>query len=123
MNEEDIQTSMDNNNPSDDRAYRIVFNALKQEPGYRLPSNFADGVLRRMGPATSKSSSQEMIWLYLGIGAFVVAAGVAIALTGFKIHVGAFRFVSGYSGLFIFGAAFILALQWIDRNFIRKHSL
>jgi uncharacterized membrane protein len=76
-----------------------------------------------MEAATSKSSSRDMVWLYLGIVAFVVATGVAIALTGFKIHVGAFRFVSGYSGLFIFGAAFILALQWIDRSFIRKHSL
>jgi hypothetical protein len=43
-------------------------------------------------------------------------------MTNFKLNFGVLRFISGYPGLFVFGALFILALQWIDKKLIRPST-
>jgi len=125
MSDEELQQQAEHGrsgSSADERAYRMVFQALNRPPSYRLPSNFADRVIQRM-EAPARSSAREMIWLYVGLVAFVVAGILTAVLIGFRINAGAFRFVAGYPGLFIFGAAFILSLQWIDKHFVRKPSL
>ena len=113
----------------EERAYRTVFDAMKKGPSYKLPSNFADKVMVKIEMASQRSSSRELVWLYLGLASFVIAAGVAMVMTNFgelnfgelnfdKIDLGALKFISGYPGLFIFGGLFILGLQWIDKKFI-----
>ena len=124
MTEEELQNSVENGFKGKDfngRAYRMVFDVLQKEPSYKLPSDFADKVMLRIDMASQRSSSQEMVWLYVGLIFFVIAGGVVIAMSNFKINFGVFKFISGYSGLLTFGGLFILGLQWIDRKFIH-HS-
>ena len=126
MSEEELQNSIERGlagNGPGELAYRTVFSALKQSPSYQLPSDFADRVLHRMEAVAEKSSSRELVWLYVGLISFIIAAGIAIAMTGFKINFGALKFISGYSGLLIFGAAFILGLNWLDKKIIHKTAV
>ena len=53
---------------------------------------------------------------------FALAAVVAIVLTDFKVSFGALKFMAGYPGLFIFGAAFVLVLQWLDNKLVRPKA-
>lgn len=124
MTEEELQNSFEKGfkgHSLEDRAYRTVFDVLQKQPDYQLPSNFADKVIIKIDLATQRSTAREMTWLYLGLASFVVAAGVVMVMTNFKIDFGALKFISGYQGLIIFGALFILGLHWIDKKFIR-HS-
>jgi hypothetical protein len=123
MNDEEIQKEVERGNVplhGDARAYRKVFDGLRREPGYLLPGSFADRVTKRILAA---QSSNDIYWLYAGLFGCVVACAVSILLTQPKFSVGAFRFVSGYPGLIAFGVVFILALQWIDRKYVRKPTI
>lgn len=99
----------------DSRAYRAVFDALKREPEFRVSSEFSDTVLSRISAAEGRSLYYWMAFVFLG---FVIAAGVAIALTGFKPEFGFLKHISRFTGLLVFGAAFILFLQWVDRKLV-----
>ena len=125
MTEEELQNSVEKGfqgKNHDARAYRMVFDVVQKEPSYKLPSDFADKVMLRIERASQKSASQDMAWLYVGLVFFVIAGGVVIAISNFKISFGAFKFISGYSGLLIFGVLFILTLHWIDKKFIHHAS-
>lgn len=102
----------------DSKAYQKVFDALKKEP-YQLPATFADSVVSRI-QASSPGLSNDYFWFGLGIFTFITAALIATTMTDFKISFGAFKFVSGYSGLLLFGLAFILLIQWFDKQFVRR---
>ncbi len=101
----------------DAQSYKRVFNALKKEPEFQLPGNFADKVIARIEIKTE--SSGDFFWIAFGILAFVVAAIVSVVLTDFKFTFGAFKFITGYPGLIVFGIVFILGLQWLDRKLVR----
>lgn len=129
MSEEEIQHRLeagDKITGSDVDAYRKVFDALKREPDFRLPINFADSVMNRI---TSKQESRSEYFVIAGgVLFFIIAAIVTYALMDFTLSadvfklqadVGAYQFVKNYSGLFIFGAAFIILLQWVDKRFIK----
>jgi hypothetical protein len=100
-------------------AYKRVFNALSTEPEFNLPINFADKVIRQIEIKEAKSTAHEMRWLAVGIFIMVAAAVVGAVLSGFKPGFGAFKFWASYPGLFIFGLAFILFIQWLDRRLVR----
>lgn len=104
----------------DARSYQTVFSALRREPDFVLPANFADRVVASI---QARYSSRDMAWFIGGVFLVLVALVVAILLTGFTLSLGVFTFLSGYPGLVAFGAAFILALQWVDRKWIRKTAL
>jgi hypothetical protein len=104
----------------DSRLYQVVFKALHTESDFVLPAHFADRVLAAV---KARHSSHDMAWFIGGIFLFIIALVVAVILTGFSFSLGVFTFLSGYPGLVIFGAAFIMALQWIDRRWIRKPAL
>lgn len=104
----------------DSRLYQTVFKALRTETDYTLPADFADRVIATV---KARYSSRDMVWLIGGVFLFIVALVVAVIVTGFSFSLGVFTFLSGYPGLVVFGAAFVLALQWIDRKWIRKPVL
>ena len=104
----------------DSRAYKVVFDALHRETDFQLPSRFADKVILRLQQQHRYRTSNEYIWLGAGIFLFMVAAAVAVVLTDFRLEWGFLKSASRYLNVFIFGAVFILALQWFDRKFIRK---
>lgn len=123
MTDEELQNSIEKGAAPDGvdaRAYARVFDALRKEPSFQLPANFAARVIE--GIDFSPRRSTDVMWLYAGIFSCVVAMVVAILLTDFKITFGAFRFISGYPGLIAFAAVFILGLQWLDKKLVRKPS-
>jgi hypothetical protein len=119
--DEEIQNQIENTvspvEGVDAYAYKKVFDALKQEPDFRLPVNFADRMVQKI--EARKESSTDFIWLGIGIFAFTLAAIVAIVLTDFKFSFEAWKFMAGYRGLFAFGSGFILLLHWLDKKLIR----
>ncbi len=100
------------------QAYRHVFEALQKEPGFVLPPSFADKVIHRI--TTTPEQSYDMVWMIAGFSGCLIALMVVVLLTGFKVNLGVLNFVKEYTGLLLFGAAFLLALQWVDRRVVRK---
>lgn len=122
MTDEELQDNIEKGNifeGPDARAYMKVFESLRREPSFRLSPDFSKGVIQRIN-FSSRQSYRDMIWLYLGLASCVVAMFIAVIMTDFKISLGAFRFIAGYPGLFVFALFFILALQWIDKKIVRK---
>ena len=123
--EEELQNQIEKTGSSlegvDAYAYKKVFDALKQEPDFHLPINFADQIVSKI--EVKKESSLDFLWLGIGVFMFGIAAIVAIVLTDFRVSFGALKFVSGYPGLFIFGGAFILFIQWLDKKLIGSKRL
>ncbi|NOT75324.1 MAG: hypothetical protein HOP08_10370 [Cyclobacteriaceae bacterium] len=119
--EEELQNEFERSGKSgseiDMHSYKIVFDALKKEPDFNLSYNFADKVIAKI--EVKKEDSKDSFWIVMGVLSFVIAAIISIVLTDFKLNFGAFRFLSGYAGLFAFGIVFILVLHWIDKKLIR----
>lgn len=103
----------------DSRVYDKIFEALRREPEFTISPKLAEAVVRRIDFSAHRSST-DLIWLYTGLAACFIAMLVTALLTGFEINFGAFKFISGYKGLFVFGIFFVLALQWIDKKIVRK---
>jgi hypothetical protein len=124
MKDEDLQNQIEKADSSidgiDAYAYKKVFDALKQEPDFHLPVNFADKVVQKI--EAKKESSNDFLWFGIGIFMFAIAAIVAIVLTDFKVSFGVFKFISGYPGFFIFGIGFILFIQWLDKKLVRPKT-
>jgi hypothetical protein len=122
--DEELQKKIESGHESDDmdsRSYKTVFQALSQEPEFKLPASFADSVVA-IAESKRKSSSSDFLWFGLGIFFLVIAFVVAIVMTGFKLDLGFLSGVSSYYGLFIFGAIFIGILSWIDKKFIHRRA-
>lgn len=118
--EEELQKQIENGlvSESDDaRAYHRIFEALKKEPDFHVSLPFADRIVALI---ERKEEKRDYWWMAGGIFLIVVTLIVSLALTEIHWTTGVFTFVSGYSGLIIFGIAFILFLQWIDKKIIRK---
>jgi hypothetical protein len=121
--EEELQRQAEKNQISghnvDSRAYLVIFNALRREPEFRLSAKFSEAVLDRISEAESRSLYYWVAFVMLG---FIIAAGAAIVLTGFKPDFGFLKHISRFTGLFVFGAGFILFLQWIDRKLVHQKT-
>lgn len=102
-------------------AYRVVFRALKKEPGISLPDNFAQRVAS-LAFAPKKSFNWDKFFLISGIVSLIIALTYAIAVTEFKFSFGEFKFLSTYPVLFVFGTLFIIALHLLDKRFIHPTS-
>lgn len=122
--EESLQQQLEEGKPvpanADTRAYQKVFDALQQEPEFELPLYFEDRVLQKIEANEKRAERKETYWLVAGVSLLVIAAIVGAALVGFKPSFGAFAFLSRYTGLFIFGMVFIIALQWLDRKIVQR---
>ena len=121
MTDEELQDKIEKGlggTTADERAYRRVFQALQREPSLKLSADFASRVISRI--QTKPATSRDLVWMAVGIGSLTIALIVAIVLTGFSFNWGVFKFISGYPGLIVFGIAFILALQWIDKRIVRR---
>jgi hypothetical protein len=125
--EEDLQKNIEAgvNLPADDintKAYLHVFDALKKEPEYKLSANFAESVTARIKAKNQRGLSGDIFWFGVGIILVIISGAVAIAYSGFKPDLGFLSGAASFKGVLIFGAVFIIALNWIDRNFIRKQQ-
>jgi hypothetical protein len=102
----------------DGLAYKKVFDAISTEPDFNLPINFADTVITQIESKDAKSTTYDMRWLAAGIFVLLLGAVVGAVLIGFKPNFGAFKFWASYPGLFAFGLAFILFIQWLDKKLV-----
>ncbi len=122
MKDEDIQERINQGESvpgHDGQVYRKIVDALQREPKFSLPPSFADRVTLRI-QARSSSASSDLVWLYMGITACVLALAVAIWRTGFTPELGILKFLTGYPALTLFGVVFIAGLQWLDRRLVKK---
>jgi hypothetical protein len=103
---------------ADGLAYKKVFDAISTEPDFSLPFNFADTVITQIESKDAKSTTYDMRWLAAGIFVLFLGAVVGAVLSGFKPNFGAFKFWASYPGLFAFGLAFILFIQWLDKKLV-----
>lgn len=121
MKDEELQKQVEIGLPSqheDGEAYRHLFKALKKEPAFHVSLPFADRVLARID---KKEEQRDFRWLAVGIFLSVIALVITLALTK-AWTIGVFSFISGYPGLIVFGIAFIVLLQWVDKRIIRKQT-
>ena len=103
-------------------SYKIVFSALKKNPEFKLPTNFAHRVAA-MAPDRGKAFNWDKFFLISGCVSFFFALIYAIASIHTKFSAGVFSFISGYPGLIVFGIFFILVLNWIDKKWISKSTM
>ena len=123
MNEEELQKNIESGNftgGDDEKAYRYIFNALTKESLDGLPAGFADRVALRVEHKKRESSLPEILLAIFGGLAFVIGLIVTIAMTGFKLNLGFLNALSEYKGLFLFGIVFIILINVIDRQLLRK---
>lgn len=106
----------------DVHAYRVLFSRLKREPDFHLPINFSDSVVTRVIEKRKREASREFLWFGAGMFLLLIAFVVAVALSGFKPNFGFLKNMSSYLGLLIFGVAFILSLQFLDKKIITNKN-
>ena len=107
----------------DSIAYQRVFKSISAEPDFHLSPRFTDRVLSKLNTSEGQSANREMYWLAAGVFVLVMAAAVGAFLTGFKPSFGAFKFWNRNVGLFVFGVAFLAAIQWLDKKLFRTTPL
>ncbi len=113
-----IEKGERNDESPDARAYQKVFEILKKDP-YHPPAHFADKIISVV-ETRSSSLFKDYFWFGVGLLSFMGAAIVVVGLTNFKLNFGAFKFISGYSGLIVFGVAFILLIQYLDKQLLKN---
>ena len=120
--DEELQNKIENRisvaSSADARAYQKVFESLQQDP-YKVPAHFADGVMQRIS-VREKSFSKDYIWIAIGLFVLMAATIATAFLTNFSIKFGAFKFISGYGGLFVLLVVTMLLFNWIDKRFIQR---
>ena len=123
INDEEIQKNIEagmGGATTDEKAYRYIFNALPNEEGKSLPAGFADRVAFRIEKRARESSLPEILLAIFGGLSFIIGLVVTIAMTGFKLNLGFLNALSDYKGLFFFGIVFIVLINVIDRQLLRK---
>jgi hypothetical protein len=122
--DEEIQKKIEMNEPLngadiDVRSYQFVFRAIGKETE-SLPPNFSDKIINKLVAKQGRESSREW-WLYgLGMFLLVIALIVAVVFSGFKLEFEFLKSISAYAGLFAFGAAFIIALNILEKRLLHN---
>jgi hypothetical protein len=127
QHEEELQKAIEKgiHAASDDinaKAYQHVFDTLKKEPQYQVPANFAEHVALKIQKKNSPGFTNDMFWFGVGIFLTIVTGAIAIAYTGFKPDLGFLKGLADFKGLLVFGAAFIIFLNWLDKKLLRKST-
>jgi hypothetical protein len=62
--------------------------------------------------------------LLFGIGIFlmIIALVATVLYTEFTLRLGFLEEMSGYTGLFVFGVAFIILLNWLDKHILIRRQ-
>jgi len=106
-----------------DRFEEEVSDALEKGTSFELPHDFADRVVMKIQQQSfQKETQRDRWWLIVGIVSMIGALVFAFTNVEFKPSVGVFTFLNGYSGLVIFGIAFIIILHVIDKRIISHRS-
>lgn len=93
-----------------------------EDKAMRLPANFSEKVIQQVVKKQVKENRFGWFGYFLGIFGLIVCFIISLAVVDFKLDFGFLKNISGYSGLFIFGAAFIFFLNLIEKKLIRFSS-
>lgn len=104
----------------DIKAYQAVFQALKKDPGYELRPDFAGRVAGRVMQSRKRGFSKDYLWFGSGIFFLIIALIGTILYTGFRFDLGFLKVMSDYKGLALFGIAFIVFLNWLDKKLVKE---
>ena len=118
-----------------DRFEEIVSSALEKQTEFELSPDFADRVVSMIQQkAVQKETQRDRWWLISGIASMIGALVYVftkielkslipnVEIAPISPGVGVFTFLSGYSGLVIFGIAFVIALNFLDKRILRRHQ-
>lgn len=127
-NEEELQKKIEMN-PSvdsddiDAKSYQLVFRALKKEPSAELSRNFEERIIQLVLEKRRREARRDSFGFGFGIFMMLITLIVAIAFTGFSLELGFLKAMSDYKGLVVFGIAFVIFLNWLDKKLIRRHTV
>lgn len=108
--------------PLDVQAYREVFARLKRQPQISLSEDFADRIVVQVLERGKRRAVRDYLWLGTGIFFLIIAFGVVVYITGFKAYFGFLTDISAYTGIFAFGAVFIIVLNRLDKKLVSDKS-
>jgi hypothetical protein len=117
-----IEAGLHEGDELDVKSYQEVFRVLKKEHSIELPSNFASRVITLVEAKQKKSASHDFFWFGVGIFFMVVCFVVAVAMTKVKFEMGFLKEMSGYTGLLVFGVAFITALNFLEKRLLSQQK-
>ena len=122
--EEEMQDRIANGNTGqsqDELAYRIVFRALSKDDPANTPSDLADRVILKLEKRNvAQKSSFDLIITIMGALFFLVGLIASVMVTGFKPDLGFLMEIADFKGLFLFGIGFIIVINLIDKQLMRK---
>jgi hypothetical protein len=124
--EEELQKSLENGDVPqgvDGKAYREVFRALKKEPEYQLPPDFARRVLARLQSRQESKVSRDYFWFFAGMFFLIIALLGTLLFTGFRFDFGFLNGMKEYSGFALFAVGFVLFLNWLDKRLVRERFM
>jgi hypothetical protein len=107
----------------DIRSYEEIFRVLKNEPAFRLSPDFTSRVMLQITEKERRYASRDFFWLGTGIFFLMIAFIVAIAMSGFKLQLGFLEQMSGYTGLLVFGAVFLVVLNRLEKRIFHKKEI
>jgi hypothetical protein len=109
---------------ADELAYHAVFKALAREQPGEIETGLADRVILRLEKRSEvRKSSFDLILAVTGGMLFLIGLVVSIAITGFTPKFGFLNAVADFKGLFLFGIAFIIVINIIDKQLMRKKRI
>ena len=110
----------------DTKAYQEIFRVLNKAPEYILPENFANKVVDRLEHQHKRSISFEYFWFGFGFILLIASLVVSLSYTSFELDLGfmkslaPLKHLAPFKGVFIFGALFVLLLNFVDHRFIKN---
>ncbi|MEQ9592501.1 MAG: hypothetical protein RLN86_07885 [Cyclobacteriaceae bacterium] len=108
-------------NGPDALAYKIVFNALEKQPSFSLHPSFAEKIIQKIKDAKEgQSHRRDLIWLGVGLCAFIMASIFVILVTNLKFTLGVFTFLSNYGGLVFFAIVLVGVLQLVEKILLKR---
>ena len=106
-----------------DAVVRLFAVLEKEDQKMRLPADFSMNVLQRIAQKQTRENRFGWFGFFLGIFSLVICLIVSLASVEFTLDFGFLKNIKAYSGLFLFGIAFILFLNFIEKKVLRYSSL
>ena len=107
----------------DVKAYQQIFHALKKDPGYELSADFASRIALQVQGRQQGKFSKDYFWFGAGIFFLATAFLATVLFTGFKFDFGFLNVMSDYKGLALFGIAFVVFLNYLDKRLIKEKQM
>ena len=128
INKEEIKKLLEEDNSSliehaDVDAFSRILTVLgKEDEAIPLPTNFSESIIKIVLKKRAREGRWGWFGYIAGIAGLVIALIVSLVLVDFKLDFGFLKGISSYSGLFLFGIAFIVILNFLEKWIIRFSS-